>query len=295
MKKSLINRKLDKDIQKEFNSIGRTFDSYVDFGEEMYKKLFEEFKEDELSTPLFTIFTHILNMIDSISIMSKKGATEGIIPLCRSLFEAAVYFEHAYTEPRKKGIIAYYVHYIQQEIKYRNMFNASTNSGKETFKVLRKELPHFNLDENSLDHDKTKYLYQFLEKDEVKEVYQDWIEKKPKQWYSLYTNCKNLRELSRKLEIETLYIMLYKTASDFIHAGATLRNIKVSDGKGGLSVRNFEEMPFYCNMAFFIINRVYQLISLEQFNLWYPQEAQKVVARTSQMQIKAEYEIGVLK
>ncbi|MDZ5669143.1 DUF5677 domain-containing protein [Bacillus stercoris] len=294
MKKSLINRKMDKEIQKEFNAIGRLMDSFVDYGDIIYKQLYDECGNNELNAPLFTLLAHILNMVNGVAIMSKKGSSEGMIPLCRSMFEAALYFEYMYKEPADKGVIAYQVHSCYQEIKLRELFDSNTNSGKKHREIFMNEFPDFKDVQNKPVSETCKHLYNFLKRKEIQHVKVAWDKKKPKNWYSLYTDLRNLRDLARFLNVEGRYVFLYKRASEFIHAGATMKNIKVGNGRGGVSLRNYEEVPFYSSMTFSIIAEIYQLIGKEEFNLWFINNAKQQVERTFRLNINVEYEIAKL-
>ncbi|MCY8371952.1 DUF5677 domain-containing protein [Bacillus haynesii] len=294
MKKSLINRKMDKGIQKEFNAIGRLMDSFVDYGDIMYKRLYDECGSNELNAPLFTLLAHILNMVDGVAIMSKKGASEGMIPLCRSMFEAALYFEYMYTEPKDRGVIAYQVHSCYQEIKLREMFDSNTNSGKKHRGIFTNEFSGFEEVQDIPVSESCKHLFNFLKRKEIQNVKDAWDKKKPKNWYSLYTDLRNLRDLARYLNVEARYVFLYKRASEFIHAGATMKNIKVGNGVGGVSLRNYEEVPFYSSMTFSIITEIFMLIGKKEFALWYINNAKKQVERTSRLNIMVEYEIAKL-
>ncbi|MEC3756033.1 DUF5677 domain-containing protein [Bacillus halotolerans] len=294
MKKSLINRKMDKEIQKEFNAIGRLMDSFVDYGDIIYKQLYDECGNNELNAPLFTLLAHILNMVDGVAIMSKKGSSEGMIPLCRSMFEAALYFEYMYKEPADKGVIAYQVHSCYQEIKLRELFDSNTNNGKKHREIFMNEFPDFKDVQNKPVSETCKHLYNFLKRKEIQHVKVAWDKKKPKNWYSLYTDLRNLRDLARFLNVEGRYVFLYKRASEFIHAGATMKNIKVGNGRGGVSLRNYEEVPFYSSMTFSIIAEIYQLIGKEKFNLWFINNAKQQVERTFRLNINVEYEIAKL-
>uniref|UniRef100_UPI00195FC38C DUF5677 domain-containing protein n=1 Tax=Salmonella enterica TaxID=28901 RepID=UPI00195FC38C len=95
---SIIQRKLDKPLQKELNGIGYTMENLVNYGENIFRKMQDQFQGVELAAPFFTLMTHMLNMLDGISILVKKGSSEGILPLCRSMFETSIYFKHMYNK-----------------------------------------------------------------------------------------------------------------------------------------------------------------------------------------------------
>ncbi|WP_316274437.1 MULTISPECIES: hypothetical protein [Bacillus subtilis group] len=73
-----------------------------------------------------------------------------------------------------------------------------------------------------------------------------------------------------------------------------MKNIKVGNGRGGVSLRNYEEVPFYSSMTFSIIAEIYQLIGKEEFNLWFINNAKQQVERTFRLNINVEYEIAKL-
>ncbi|MEC0435515.1 hypothetical protein P8832_15565 [Bacillus subtilis] len=73
-----------------------------------------------------------------------------------------------------------------------------------------------------------------------------------------------------------------------------MKNIKVGNDAGGISLRNFEEVPFYSSMTFTIITEIFMLIGKEEFAFWYINNAKKQVERTSRLNINVEYEIAKL-
>lgn len=289
LKKSIIDRKLNRDLDKEFNAIGRAMDAYVDYGNVTHSKLLNMYGDNKLSTPLYTLHAHILSMLDGISVMVKKGIADGIKPLLRSLFEAALYLEYMLKSSFEE-VIAYQVHDVKNKIKTRRMFDLNDSLGKETKKIFENEGKGINLGEYPID-ESCKYLFAFLERDDVRKVNEDWNKKKPKNWYSLYSNLNNFRELAKHLKKETDYIIIYKFTSEFLHAGSMMDIVKVAGDKGGISLRSPEEVPLLSTLTFNIINEINLIIGKDDFANWYLNTTKKQVERTSKVKIDVEFEL----
>lgn len=294
MVNSLVNRKQEKNIQKLLNMMGRVIDKFVDRGDEYYNILLAKYELEEEYAPVFSSYMHILNMVDGISIMIKKGATDGIKPLLRSLFETSLYFEYMLKETKLKGVISYQVAYANNEIKTRKMFDHETDSGKNFAESFLKEYGHYI--ESFSENESNKFLYQLLESEPYLSVNNEWKRlKKLKRgnhpnWYNLYSDIRNLKELATYLTKEAKYNFLYKDLSSFLHGSQTMKNVKSSNGIGVIpGIRNVEGIENYTSFTIEIISGIYRLIEPRKFAKWYVEHISDDYKKITDMNIKVKY------
>lgn len=299
MRSNLINRKLDKDLKKEFHLIGEALDKIVDYGENILNILSEQHKGNDLASPIFSLLAHMLNMVDGISILTKKGSSEGIIPLCRSLFETSLYFEYMFDKPYEKGAIHYQISYVHKEINERKKYDFDTEQGERQRNIMRSEMPEVTESIKGVPwRESCKHLIKFLEREDVRPVNDLWEvaksknkrKKYPDNWYTIVSGARNLRELSRLLGKETKYIFIYKEASEFIHGGSTTKIIKVQNQKGYLSLRSPEQVPLYATFAMEMILDIFLKVGGQDVCHWYVKHIRKVALKTPSLDINVIYE-----
>ncbi|CAI6276069.1 DUF5677 domain-containing protein [Bacillus sp. PS194] len=287
---SIIQRKLDKPLQKELNGIGYTMENLVNYGENIFRKMQDQFQGVELAAPFFTLMTHMLNMLDGISILVKKGSSEGILPLCRSMFETSIYFKHMYNKPLSEGAIHYQVCYARKEIKKNKSLDLSTIEGKKQKEILSREMPNYPIPNTSWKEE-SKYLLEFLNKEQVKPVNDLWDSQKrePKNWYTLSSGAATFRELTKMYNMETYYVFLYRETSEFIHGSNTMSNVTVHEGKGYISLRKPDDIPAYCTMVFSIIRDIFFLVEGDNFLKWFEENVYEQIIKTTKLNIITDF------
>lgn len=83
---------------------------------------------------------HFLNTLDSIGVVARNGNTSGVKTLFRTLFEASLNLQYLAKESDKKGVIAYRVGHLKNELKKYKLYDNNTIPGREFIASLTEEL-----------------------------------------------------------------------------------------------------------------------------------------------------------
>jgi hypothetical protein len=303
-KKDIVNRKIDKEPSKILNMMGRTIDEFVDYGGEIYNNICDSYKFDELELPIPLTFMQVLDLLDSMAILTKKGQSEGIKPILRSLFETVLTLEHLIKVPRQAGVISYQVAHAHKQMSLRIKLDPKTEQGKQFKQMNSRVYPGMVLPEYSAD-EINKHLKKFLERDDIKEVNELWMEKKKQrkripEWFSLYSDASNLKELSCLYNLDPFYEVLYPMLSGVAHATGLVSNIKIAGQNTGVipGIRKLGEVQglivHALNLVLHIFREVLQKYSpknVKKFSLWYIENVREEVMLYSNGNelIKTEY------
>lgn len=269
--KKMVERRIPNQLQKILNRFSQTLDDCVDYGGNIYTMLDKSERITEKDAPIILMFMHFLDTLDSISILTRKGATSGVRTLLRTLFETSLSLKYMIQEPREKGVIAYSVAYAFREIKARQLVDPNLPKGKEFIEKVQKSFGPQSVFPQADINESTKHLKNFLELDWVKEVATEYkrIKKENKgkepNWYSLYGGPRNLRELARYFDMEPVYETLYFQLSKHQHASGVFSLMKVVDGKAIVpGIRNVDglqqELKWVLNIVRFTYKHLFQTV-----------------------------------
>ncbi|WP_018759511.1 DUF5677 domain-containing protein [Paenibacillus terrigena] len=294
MYSTFVNRKFPHEVYKVLNSMSKVIDNYVDYCGYIHDKLIEEVPFGEYELPIPLLFGQIINTVDSISLLTQKGQTNGVRPLLRMLIESRLTLMYLLDQDIERGCKAYIVSHVQKEISTRRLFDQSEEKGKRLSSQL-KEM--FDLDANHESYPKkpinesAKHLFALLDKEEMYDVTQEWIRTKKEkrnrvpEWYSLYNGPNNLRELAQYFKEEPTYDVMYQTLSSYIHGGAALKTLRVAEDNESV-IPVFRDIEGLQTLVTWTINLISDLVlrmlekylpELKQhYADWYTKEVRKV-------------------
>lgn len=243
MNRFLTNRKQPNELKKPLNLMGRTIDDLVNYGDIIMNILESSNRNTELDTPIYTTFLHFLDTLDGIATLTKKGSTSGVKSLLRALFESSLNIKYLISETREKGVIAYQVAHAHREIKNRRLLDSSDDLGKEFIpkleSFLNKKVPTQKTDKSA------KYLYAFLEREDVKCVNKEYQRTKKNNrgnhpnWHSLFNGPSSIRELAVHFDQELVHKFVYSELSSHLHSSGTMKLFEKNDSQAVLpGIRN---------------------------------------------------------
>src|SRR5690554_5106221 len=224
----MLVRKQDNEIQKLLNRMGRLTDEVVNYGSHLLDYCSETHTFTEYEVPIGTSFTQFLSFLDGISILIRKGTSDPIKPLLRSMLEMKFNIEYMLDEDEKKGVLAYQVSHAQDRINYLKSVDPSTEQGKE----FTHNIKNLNVDFSSFDSvERIKELEQILNNEPFKEVNEEWLRTKKElkmkpSWHALFGGPRKILELAEHLGQEAYYAIIYKNLSSFTHGSSTLNRLK---------------------------------------------------------------------
>jgi|GEM_PF-2735107 len=231
--------------------------------------------------PIMFLYRDFLSYIDTLIVMYSNTCIDTSIVLSRTLYEHFLSLMYILKEDSKHRALAYQVSHIHKKIsRYKKMINEiNSNKNNNLFDRDRlKEIDWFTAKKN---------LEKSLQKPPYKTIEIEWKRLKnssgkrkfdPK-WYSLYSNIKNLRELSKYVEFDYMYEYMYDIWSVSAHGYGAFNSLEVSLEKEAL-IRNFRLPDKLPNNLSFIISMstgVYNSLLLkygsdnekENFKKWY--------------------------
>jgi Family of unknown function (DUF5677) len=300
--KFIIDRKQDKEIQKILNRMGRLVDEVVNYGSHILDYCTEIRNFNEYEVPVVTCYTQLLSLLDGISILIKKGTSNPIKPLLRSMLELKFYIEYMLINDDKKGVIAYQVSHAQNLINNWKMVDPTTQQGKQ----FAKNIEGINLDLSVFNpKEKIKELEQMLNREPFKEVNDEWLRTRKKMkrmpnWHALFGGPQKIYDLAEYLEQTEYYAILYKNLSSFIHGSETIGRLKMHSSGLGVNpgIRQLEELPTDLNFSIIFALELYSKMLNKynpekeiHFGIWYLNEIRDEFFKLVSINFEVEYVI----
>lgn len=296
--KYFLVRKKDKETDKLLNQMGLLVDEVVNYGTHVLDICQEKETFTEIDTPIATTYTQFLTIVDSISILIRKGTSDGIKPLLRSLLETKFNLEYLIKEEPKKGVLAYQVSHIYNKITEYKISNSYTPEGKDFRKKLGElDIPTYDTRE------KINALQKLLETPLYKEVNDEWKRfkkennRKPN-WHALFDGPKRVEDLAFHLGQAHYYEVLYRSMSSFIHGGSSMNRLKKGGNEYGINpgIRRIEEIPMLLNYTVVFALEIYQFIigkynpeKLTHYAIWYLENIAKDFKKFTDAEINVDY------
>jgi len=227
---SILYRELSLVDAKEVIAIASPLlQEVVNYGINLFARCASSRSGREEHFSLLLLYLHILEMADAVDILiSQSCPSAAKLPL-RSLFEALLSIEYLVERDYKQRSGAWLVHYMHQRLKVYDSWDPSTPRGKESQKLLTKDkfatdLPEFP----ELQAFRMNYQ-QRLADSEFVPIDQEYVRRRPRNWYQLFGGPSNLRELACHLGRGGQYDFLYRWWSSFAHAQEPARFLATTD------------------------------------------------------------------
>jgi hypothetical protein len=209
----------------------------------------------------------------------------------RSSFEALISIEYIVKEdtnyvPRS---LAWLVQYINERIKTYEMFDPSTDKGKDFQLSVQTDdsIKAVPMPPGSQMQAVIERLNSFLARDQLRQINADFHSLKGKKsWYRLYNGPNDLRMLAQSVGRSALYDFMYRQWSRVTHAHDFAPFIQKSQtGQGVIrSIRSPEELKNATNFATVIfLSATRRLIGkfrpTEDIKTWYEREVQPLFTK----------------
>ena len=247
-------------------------------------------RQDE-DLPILTLYLHIIEMTDGIEVLISQSCPIPAIPLLRSSFEAQLAIDYITATQYGQRSFAWLVAYVHQRLNQYEMFDPSSQRGKQFLSALTEDgfgrfmklpsmpdLPRAVKNLRSLvskpDYQAVETEYQRLKKTRGREPC----------WYSLFGGPSSLRELAKSVSRPAQYDFLYRYWSAVTHASDLSRFLaRTEEGARGFRpLRNHRVMAqVACFAASLILDGTRKALSKfrpgeeKSFATWYNQEARR--------------------
>ena len=230
---------------------------------------------------LLLLFRQILENLDAVSILVRQRSSDPIKLLFRSMVEAYMYVEYILENDLSKMGLCYIFGTRKERERRAQVFDTSTQQGRDFAKALeedkwiKSELLSGELSKTS----KTSPSYLSIEKEwerTVKNRNRNRIS-----WFELFDGPANIRDLAWKVNLPSLYEILYRQFSDFAHNGQVMANlIRESDSTASFislrHPRDLQQMVVHSLSVFSFSMRTllgfYSTELLMEFDVWYATE-----------------------
>jgi len=237
--KDLLSRESKEEVGIFLATIADSIDETINFGTHIFE-WFEESvagKGDE-AAPIAMSFKHLLEMLDSVSVLVRNSIIEPTKSQLRSALEAAMAIAWILQEDSECRAMAFMVWNVHEELKWYQRLDEQTLQGKEFKQKLKgtsvenvQSPPSVKLKKarKSLETLLTEPKYRVAE-----EEYQKLRGQRIKNpsWYRLFDGPQNIEQLAARVEMTEWYELLYRQWSGVVHATDLLAGkVKFSEGK----------------------------------------------------------------
>jgi hypothetical protein len=241
--------------------------------------------------PLLGLVRHHVSYLDSISLLVGQGGVEACLPLIRSNLEANLGIAHILHQRHEERALAYQLAKYKRLIKaYRQGDRNHADGQKLQATLVNDDIATDIFDAMTpdlavaADEIEKKLLADpvfapiLVEWDRLKAKKGGGTKEKDPDWYTLFDGAHSIRELAKQFNLESVYVFVYKTLSDPVHAGNALDGFAPS-GVGQSILRPLRHpggLPVVFQQAFilfaFMVNSVlsfYDPASRASFGVYY--------------------------
>jgi hypothetical protein len=294
-----FKQKHPKSIQQQLDFMSHVIDKFVDYGGILMDGLDEKGFHLGTDYPVFTIFTQFLDVLDSISILTKRGSTTAVNILSRTLLELSVNLRYCLVMPKEKGQAAYSVCHICSQDNHKKIYDENTKVGR-SFKINLEKLNKNAIRYGKIirptvmvSNDNDEYFKKYphikiakAEYDRVRKIINkdNPFDNREPNWYSLFNGPNSFRKLLEKFDLGAYYELLYGPKSDELHGSDALTMMQGnSDGVGITMLRNPENLQNTIFWVLDITHRLYDFIADEylpenrtkEYHTWFDEKVKK--------------------
>ena len=233
----LLLRELPTDIETTLASLAGAIEETVNFGTQIFKWCVDSGVQGNEHGPIFLSFRHILEMLDSISVLVKKSCFEPSNILLRSIFEAILNIEYLLKDNFAEKAIDFLFMYQHDRLRHNKKMLAYLKSDKysKLDPLIRKKLP-INISEiekqiQDIEESLSKPA-SLNSKQELERYRAGNNGRYPLHWFNLRKGPRNISELADRVGKTLHYLILYKEWSRLIH-GTGIFYDKFSISKDG--------------------------------------------------------------
>ena len=222
--KEILPRELEENIKPIVDQFADLLDECVNFGSHILGWNVNPKTKGEENVPPTMLFRHYLDILDSISILARKGTGDTPKILVRAALELMLYLEYLFEKDTYDRSMAFIVADTLNLIKVVKKLDPKTQEGEALYKTFEKEsfLKNLNISDTSeLDNfidskERLLKMPQFSKAFRESQRLKARHERFPK-WYSYFNGPKNIEELAKHLNQKTFYEILYRKWSGAVH------------------------------------------------------------------------------
>ena len=188
-------------------------------------------------TVLFSLWNEVIQLASEIAYLYKAERCIGDIALAREMFEIVLYYNYIMKDNSDFRAKCYMYYTYIAELKAARFLKEGTSEYNELISI-NPSLSFFkDADEDICKHiSEIEVIINSAQYDEVRSANKN---NKNKKWYSISSGINNIRELSREVNMEAQYLILYDYYCNQTHGMRTIRNSfdknKSSDRHAGCS------------------------------------------------------------
>ncbi len=221
----MIPREMDSNLRKILRRFSEFLDEIVNFGTHAFKWCLDTEKKGDEHVPIFLSFRHILELLDSISVLIRESCAEPCKLLLRGIFECLLSIEYLLqenTEQRGKDFLIWYRHH---RLKILRRHDPDDNLYKEFLACLAKDKTLSGITFPVFPDIKSRIAYystlfsnpSYLESEKEYQRIKKTTKKVPKWWFNMHGGPGDIQELADRLGRPAQYEVLYRNLSDFSH------------------------------------------------------------------------------
>lgn len=221
--REIIPREIPDNIVPILNERVQLIEEFVNFGSHIMNWDTHPTTKGEENIPPTMLFRHLLDLIDSISILVKQGCGDTSKLLIRGALEAVFALEYLFQKDTNQRAMAFLVMEIVREIKILKKLDPSTHEGTELNKIFENEKTLTGRNLNSGYDLKLEVMQKenLFNLPQFQPAYLEYQKLKAKEknpaWYRLFNGPKNIRDLAKHLKKESYYEPLYRKWSGSVH------------------------------------------------------------------------------
>ena len=288
---TILNRDLSRVNAKELiDRFCPLLDEITNYGTNLYKRATAQ--KPELLTPdgvPYLIYLHVLEMTDATSEMLRQSTVSPAIPVVRATFESTLALDYLFEADTTNRATAWLVAYLTEQLEWINMMLGTEKAGKQLHEAMQTDTVGVNINLSPYAAIATKQktdLEALIAKPELAAAVTERAEiirKNPRNqypnWYNSFGGPINLRGLSKHLNREAQYLVLYKAFSGVAH-GQNLRRFITRTASSDPLVRLLRDSSDFHQLASIAVTlalRCTRILSehekeKDQFTKWYAAE-----------------------
>jgi len=304
----VIPREIPEKIQPIITWLADSLDEVVNFGSNIIEWDNKPVSDGEENIAPMMLLRHLLDVVDSISILTRNATGDPAKILARAVLEITLYLEYLFEKDTHNRAMAFLVEDTIRLIKSMKKIHPNKKESKEMYEVFKSENLLSNLNVTIKD---TEELDNFLKSKEsllqlpqFKNAYKEYEKLKkngeanPK-WYRYFNGPKNIEALAKHLKQRSLYEIIYRKWSGSVHGtDIYLGKIQSTEDPGKVDivqirfVKDVQEVVSYSLIMACKVFRLYIQKRIPGKNMeyanWYLQIRDSFIKITSKKYIKVE-------
>lgn len=214
----------DKELDNILSTFSQGLDKVVDFGSNLVKWDMETARGHEENLPIILSLRHFLDLIDGTSILISKSSPDPAKLLLRGALEVYFGIEYLFEKDTQQRCMAFLVWHTHKKLKHYRRLDSKTQQGKQLEQAIRKDpfLADFSLPEipglidaiGNLESLLALPLYEQAEGEYQRLANQG---EENASWYRFFGGPRKIEQLAQRLNLSSLYEILYRDWSGPTH------------------------------------------------------------------------------